>query len=390
MTFQRPPEHGPQFEAMMAQIDFKLTNNGDDIPSRPMLAVREVSMTYNLSIPLGGDTMRMPPELRENAALSEAIHQWYKDNYGDRLKEDPCPGRMVILLDGDLYVLRVPRIFGSVNFVLTRQWLPNLGIGRGPATCNITQLVDGMTAAKAGRLSDAALDTIGRAFEIAVPATFTLESTGHNLMFIARGDVEAAVNGLMARGGRYGESKWASLQAAEKVLKAAIDREGAKYHGLAALCKTLADTGLSFNADAQVAAIQCKPGIRYGEEPCACDEALAAHRASLELVNILRDQARSSNWVLADSKDRVEPGLFSGPQARLTAFGQLQRQDWKSRRSALGNEKLVAERPAWVDTGRPHFGTKRSMRLGSSNVRPSWNPTFASVSTSWPAAIISP
>lgn len=292
MTLQRPPARGPQFEAMMAQIDFKLTNEGVDIPTRPMLAVREVSMTYNLSMPLGGDTARLPPELRENAALSEAINQWYKENYGDRLKEDPCPGRMVILLDGDLYVLRVPRIFGSVNFILTRQWLPNPGIGRGPATCNITQLVDGMTAAKAGRLSDLALETIGAAFEIAVPAAFTLESTGHDLMFIARGDVEAAVNCLMARGGRFGESKWASLQAAEKVLKAAIDRAGAKYsftHGLSGLCKTLADTGLDFDADNQVAAIQCKPGIRYGEEPCTRDEALAAHRASLELVNILRE-----------------------------------------------------------------------------------------------------
>lgn len=292
MTLQRPPACGPQFEAVMAQIDLKLTNEGVEISTRQMLAVREVSMTYNLSMPLGGDIARLPPELRENAALSEAINRWYKDNYGDRLKEDPCPGRMVILLDGDLYVLRVPRIVGSVNFVLTRQWLPDSGIRRGPATCNITQLVDGMTAAKAGRLSNVALDTIGAAFEVAVPAAFTLESTSHSLMFIARGDVEAAVNGLMARGGRYGESKWASLQAAEKVLKAAIDRAGAKYgftHGLAGLCNTLADTGLDFNADAQVAAIQCKPGIRYGEEPCTRDEALAAHRASLELVNILRE-----------------------------------------------------------------------------------------------------
>lgn len=292
MTVQRPPESGPKFEAMMAQIDFKLTNEGIDIPTRPMLAIGEVSKTYNLSMPIGGDTARLPPELRENAALSEAINQWYKDNYGDRLKEDPCPGRMVILLDGDLYVLRVPRIFSSVNFVLTRQWLPNPGIGRGPTTCNITQLVDGLTAAKAGRLSDLAPDTIGAAFEIALPAAFTLESTGHSLMFIARGDVEAAVNGLMARGGRYGESKWASLQAAEKVLKAAIDRAGAKYgftHGLAGLCTTLADTGLTFDADGQVAAIQCTPGIRYGEEPCTRNEALAAHRASLELVNILRE-----------------------------------------------------------------------------------------------------
>lgn len=292
MTLRRPPERGPKFEAIMAQIDFKLTNEGVDIPTRPMLAVREVSMTHNLSMPLGGDTARLPPELRENAALSQAINQWYKDNYGDRLIEDPCPGRMVILLDGDLYVLRVPRIFGSVNFVLTRQWLPNPGIGRGPATCNIIQLIDGMTPAKAGRLSDIALDTIGAAFEIALPAAFTLENTDHCLMFIARGDVEVAVHGLMARGGRYGESKWASLQAAEKVLKAAIDRAGAKYgftHGLASLCKTLADTGLKFNAIAQVAAIQCKPGIRYGEEPCTRDEALAAHRASLDLVNILRE-----------------------------------------------------------------------------------------------------
>ena len=30
-------------------------------------------------------------------------------------------------------------------------------------------------------------------------------------------------------------------------------------------------------------------GYRYGEEPCSCGEALAAHRASLELVNVLRD-----------------------------------------------------------------------------------------------------
>ncbi len=134
MTFQRPPELGPQYEAMMAQIDLKLINEGVDIPWRPMFAMREVSMTYNLSMPFGGDAVRMPPELHENAALSEAIHKWYEDNYGDLLKEDLCPGRMVLLLDGDLYVLRVPRIFGSVKFVLTRQWLPNPGIGRGPAT----------------------------------------------------------------------------------------------------------------------------------------------------------------------------------------------------------------------------------------------------------------
>lgn len=288
----RPPKQGPQFEELMAEIDSKLTNEGVAIPSRPMLAVREVSIRYDLNMPLGGDVVCMPPDLRKNAALSEAIKQWYEDNYGDRLKVNLCPGQTVVLLDGDLYTLRIPSIFGSVKFVLTRQWLHAPGISRGPAICNITQLVNEMPPAKAARLTDVALDSIGNAFETALPAAYTLESTGHTLMRIARGDVEVAVDCMMARDGRYGESKWASLQAAEKVLKAAIDLTGLKFkftHGLAELCETLTGTGLAFDATAQVAAIQCKPGIRYGEEHCSRDEALAAHRASLELVNILRE-----------------------------------------------------------------------------------------------------
>lgn len=292
MTRGRPPTHGPLFEAMMADIDANLTAEGVDIPGRPLAAVRDFSMKYGLSIPLGGDPARMPPDLRENAALSDVIHGWYTENYGDRLKENPCPGQTVILLDGDLYVLRVPRIFGSVTFVLTRDWQPNLGISRGPGICNIVQLVSDLTPAKAARLSDAALSYLGTAFERVIPAAYTLESTDHHLMHIARGDVEVAVASLMARGGRFGESKWASLQAAEKVLKAAIDLAGQKFkftHGLAELCTTLTATGLSFDVRAQIAAIQCKPGIRYGEEPCSRDEALAAHQASLELVNILRN-----------------------------------------------------------------------------------------------------
>ncbi|MEG3153515.1 HEPN domain-containing protein [Sphingomonas sp. RB1R13] len=293
MTVARPAEHGPQFEAMMAQIDFKLTQDGVDIPSRPMLALREVSLRYQLEMPLsGGDPARLPPNLRQNAALSDAIDRWYKTNYGGRLKEDPCPARIVLLLDGDLYALRVPRIFGSVNFVVTRQWLDAPGISRGPATANIVQLIDGMTPAKAARLSDAGLETIGSAFETVVLAAYTLEGTDHPLTAIALGDAGVAVEALMARGGRYGDAKWASLQVAEKVLKAAIDRAGAEpkpTHNLTALANALTSTGLVFNASAQIAAIQCSPGIRYGDEPCSRDEALAAQKAAYELINILRE-----------------------------------------------------------------------------------------------------
>lgn len=292
MVSRRPPEQGPAFEALMSEIDAKLIAERADIPARPMLAMGEISLRYEISIPIASPRVRLPPELQEHVGVSDSINRWYKESYGDRLKTDPCPGETVVLLDGDLYVLRIPRIYGSVRFILTREWLDTPGIGRGTALCNITQLVDEMTAAKAARLSESALDAIGKAFHTALPAVFTLEATEHNLISIAQGDVKVAVSNLMAREGRFGESKWSSLQAAEKVLKAAIDLAGVKFkftHGLAELCKTLNDTGITFDASAEVGAIQCKPGIRYGEEPCSREEALLAHQASLELVNIVRD-----------------------------------------------------------------------------------------------------
>lgn len=285
-----PPPQGPQFEALMSEIDRKLTMDGIDIPSRALHAAREVSMRFDLNMPLGGNPARMPPDLRRNAELSEAIHKWYQDNYGDRLNEDPCPGHSVLLLDGDLYTLRVPRIFGSVEFVVTREWLPEPGISRAPVTANVAQLVADMTPSRAARLSDDALRHIAEGFERALPASYILESTNHALMYSARGDVDVAIRSLMERGDRFGASKWASLQATEKVLKAAIELDGAQFpftHDLATLRAVLADTGITIDADKQIAAIQCTPGIRYGEEACSREQALAAHHAQLELVNLL-------------------------------------------------------------------------------------------------------
>lgn len=291
MSCERPLSEGPQFETLMSEIGSGLSADGIDIPDRPLRAVAEIATKFDLTIPLAGNERNLPPGLRENLALSQEIKRWYDDNYGDRIKQDPCPGRAAVLLDGDLYILAVPRIFGEAGFVVQREWMEEPGFSRVPVVCNVVQLVEGMTPARATRLSDEALRALDELFKEALEAAYTLEGTDHPLIYIARGDIDTAIAGLMSRSERFGESKWASLQAAEKVLKAAIDLAGAKFtftHGLAELCSGLAAIGLEFDAVAQVAAIQCRPGIRYGEQLCSRDEALAAHHSSLELVNILR------------------------------------------------------------------------------------------------------
>lgn len=286
------PIQGPAFEAVMSEIDAKLVANGVDVTNRPIAAVGEVSLLHDITIPMGGSATWLPPEMKRYAPLGQAIKRWYDEAYGDKLKVDMCPGRVVVPIDGDLYVLKIPRIMGSVNFIMSRGFIEPPGISRGPATCNILQLVEDLTQAKANSLSDEALENIDAAFKTGLPAAYTLEATDHELMYQARGDVAVAVAALMDRSERYGASKWASLQAAEKTLKAAITLKGGTFkftHELAKLAAQLSGLGVNIEAGPLIADIQCDPKIRYGDEPCTREQALGAHHASLDFVNLLRD-----------------------------------------------------------------------------------------------------
>jgi hypothetical protein len=138
-------------------------------------------------------------------------------------------------------------------------------------------------------LSENTLRDIARIFETGASAHYALDANkGLALVSIARGDIDTAVDNLMHPAQRNGDSKWASLQAAEKVMKAAIEQAGESYentHILSKLASKLATVGVHFNSKPLTDAIQCSPGIRYGDEACDRAQALAAHHASLELVN---------------------------------------------------------------------------------------------------------
>jgi hypothetical protein len=284
-----PPETGPAFETMMREIDAQLVRDGTPIPSRPMQAVMAVGSRYKISIPFGSrSSFRLPPELSRYAQLSQNILDWYDSVYGDRIKLDFSPGKMVLMIEGDRYLMSMPRLFGAAHYFASRQFMKTEVVTREPARCNVVQLVDGLTPAKAARLSDQTLHYISQHFALGVEAHDLLEATQDlDLIQIARGDIQTAVSNLMDRGDRFGESKWASLQAAEKTLKAAISLEGDKFkfsHQLERLCEQLATLGVICEWAPLIGKIQCSPGIRYGEVQCSLDEAVDAHHASLRLV----------------------------------------------------------------------------------------------------------
>lgn len=286
------PEDGPEFEAMMREIDANLMQQGAAITARPLLAGREISLKYGVDFPVVPPGPRAPPELCRFGPLCNKVHAWFEAAYGDRLKIDPSPGRIVIDLDGDLYALRLPRFWGQGEFIISRQFLPptELRVNR-PFRSNILQLVDHMTEAKAALLSREAIQSIFEHFPIALRVLYDLESSSSSdLVRIARSDLDTAAEKLLGRGEHYGESKWASLQATEKCLKAAISLAGAQYrqgHTLTALVQHLDDLGISVSKVGLIELIQCRGGIRYGEEPCTRDQAIAAHHASFQLIHQL-------------------------------------------------------------------------------------------------------
>jgi hypothetical protein len=61
------------------------------------------------------------------------------------------------------------------------------------------------------------------------------------------------------------------------------------------LFEVAAKVGIHVESKPFIDAIQCKGGIRYGEETCTLEEALDAHRRSLDLVNVLRDAGAQFN-----------------------------------------------------------------------------------------------
>lgn len=291
------PVAGPIFEAMMQQIDRDLIADDIPIPSRPMRAISIVARRFQVSIPASGELGFVPenPQLfRElNFPLSAAINGWFRTIYGDLVNVDWSPGKMAVLLDSEIWILRFPHIMGSVQFVISRDMeVRNVETPSGVKS-NILTLVQGMTQAKAALLSQEALKGLFNSFMRGYAVVDTLEATSgaSELVRIARGNLRAAVDHLISPLSQYGESKWASLQVAEKAIKAAIRHAGGRYtntHMLGSLIAQAADAGIRIaNFDQIVTKIQCSPGIRYGEEPCARSDALSAHHASIDFIDLL-------------------------------------------------------------------------------------------------------
>ena len=122
------------------------------------------------------------------------------------------------------------------------------------------------------------------------------ENEKSELLKIAQADIQTAVDHMVSTKAEYGLSKWASLQAAEKILKHCIQCDGKKFSKTHSLSKLAKQFKTDIGVDEYIDDIQCQPGIRYGEEPSSLQDAIRAHHAVFKLTTYLIDFPEDSMW----------------------------------------------------------------------------------------------
>lgn len=283
-----------EFHELMLTVDHILVSLGVGIQQRPMRALRELSRRYSLTLPVTEPPPGSGFDGAECWPLTARVYEWYEKRYGDRLKVDLAPGRLAILIEDDLWILRLPRIYGSAQLTASRTLLSSRSPSSTDLVYNVVDAIEGMPKSRASSLPDNQLEHIFEKFILGIQAFGFLEGSVscHELIGLAVADIGAAVDHLTAPQAQHGLSKWSSLQATEKLLKAAISLAGERFsniHDLEKLTKQATARGLIDRWSMLTPHIQCSPGIRYGEEACDRDAALRAHHASLAMVPLLQE-----------------------------------------------------------------------------------------------------
>jgi hypothetical protein len=108
-----------EFQQLMAEVDRQLQAEMVPIPARPFRA--ESILAVQLGQPFVHLYPRREPMegMYSGDDLTIRVSRWFDERYGDRLKINFSPGRMVITVLGDPWLVRFPPVTGTGNLILS-------------------------------------------------------------------------------------------------------------------------------------------------------------------------------------------------------------------------------------------------------------------------------
>jgi len=284
------PTTQEEFDRVMEDIDAQLRAANVLIHARSFHAAGEYSKLFQITIP-----MALTPEIGRAGVYTGVdaaahIRKWFDDRYGNRQKIFMGPGTTVMVLRGDPWEIRLPRIFGTVQFVIERDLSryakePDFRSDGQPPVKNVLTLINDFPPTLAAKLSNEECGDVLELFMQTLDSIHAIEYIGSNpYVHEALSDIQASVRHIFSVPPHYGQSKWSSAQAAEKLLKSFLKVKETPFpfshdiRGLADLARTKGMKALENGITDQ---LQTRAAVRYGDEYVSLADAVVAHHASL-------------------------------------------------------------------------------------------------------------
>lgn len=273
-------------EELLKQTDEELRRDGVAIPMRPQLAVGLIQKKLSTDEEW---TLESPPVRR--------VLAWYEREYGERLKHDFSPGRIAVLLHGDVYLMQIPLfITRCPNFIVSGD-PPQEEAGN--EVYNILDAIKDLTAIRR-HLDRQQCKQLWEAFHLGRTAFEAIRNTLLNFLLVGSRSAEpcvlldhalqdhlAAVDMILR--GDLGPARFQILQAAEKSIKAGCAAHGRNFTKTHDLARLAAEVQPLVDVPRELlSAVQCSPSVRYGEglKPSTV-ETIEAHHASLQISSLL-------------------------------------------------------------------------------------------------------
>lgn len=284
------PTTQDEFHRVMEKIDTQLRVANVQIHARALHAAGEYSKLFQLEIPMFPRPETGAPGVYTGANAAAHILRWFADRYGDRQKVFMGPGSAVILLRGDPWEIRLPRIYGTVRCVVERDLTryanePNLRTDGQPPITNLLTLINDFPPGFAVQLTDEECCNVLEIFKHALDCMQAIEYVaGNPYVPEALSDIHASVSHIVSVPPHYGQSKWSSAQASEKLLKSFLKIKGIPFpfsHDIRGLADLSLTGGMKRLEDGIIDKLQTRAAARYGDEAVTLIEAVAAHHASM-------------------------------------------------------------------------------------------------------------
>lgn len=279
----------------MRVIDGQMRAENIPIAGRELKAASLASERLGVSLPIAPLPDRNPIQgAYFGADLVLHIRAWIQARYGARLKVNWGPGTVPIIIDGDIYGMSLPMVFGKVAVAAnpgTHGKYPKQNSGsQSTPVCNVLDSIDGLTTTLSESLSQATLQLLVRQFCIAQENFGWIKSLpAHAMTDVAQADLASASQNILGTPAHYGSSRWSSLQATEKFYKAYISKKGGQFdktHNIVALNKAAFDLGFKGISPEILNKITCSAAVRY-EQKSTLHEAINAYWSALEACGLI-------------------------------------------------------------------------------------------------------